>query len=339
MLTFSNFMTGRASYRRAAFAAARLAVLTRDPEAYILKFAEHRSPKLYHKLLLEATPAPPTDDDDNSTPAMPGDSANAPNKKISDAGAQFRQFTGGLKQAADETGLSGLISKIASWFGGGGAQKNFKTAMDALGKVNKIVNAVKPSVKSLTDSGDEQFKDFDDFVKALEGSIKSLQGIADAQQLTGLIDKLQKDPDSFQIDPAAAKELESMPELAPPKDDDASGGGGTTAGTETPSPDQMMQFKQAMMDRNDFSAFGANADKAKQEYESTLKAQIDPLRSDPGKHGEIDKLLVPWMQKWGHPNTVKQTAWTHRRGKVLSESFNDWQVLAGIPSRPRRRRR
>lgn len=331
MLTFKNYIEGRSTRNQTVLVAAHLATKTRDPEAFVLDFAEAHYPHLYPRLVKaiylenDALSPPGLSPEDESTPTQGGK-----NPAVSQAAGNFKNAIGGMKQAMDETGISGFFANL---FGGGGARKNFDKAMKSLEKVNGVIATLKmPDEVKNSDNG---LEGYDDFVEKLGGAIASMKDLSGKADMLKIADQVKKNPGI--VDQMKIAQFAQDPELAPPQDDangtPAAGGNAAqapAAGTGTPTPDQMMQTKQAIFDRGDFSSFGSNAEAAKKAF-LAIKPNLDAHGDN---HDEIDKALTPILQKYGHPSTKGgKTESRRRRGRVMNESMREFLVLAGVPAR------
>ena len=187
MLTFRNYIASRPTNINTVYAAAALALKVADPEKYILDFAESHYPQIYPELVMtlcEAAPPVATPAGD----AAAGGGAVDPKVAPKDAGDHDPQ---------ERTSIGDIISNIASWFTGGGAQRNFNNAITALKKVKGVFDTVKVPEELL--ANDERFQGYDDFVKQLGAGMEQLQKSNDAPALAGMIDALKANPEKRQV--------------------------------------------------------------------------------------------------------------------------------------------
>jgi len=325
MLTFRNYIAGRPSNTNTVYTAAALALKVRDPEKYILDFAESHHPHIYPELVMTLCesdpplpePAPPTD---------AGDSQLQDDEKVAAASQKVRQTAHNTAQAYNQSGLGDLISKIASWFGSGNAQKQFTDALTALGKVKGVFDTVR--VPDDLKANDERFQGYDEFVKQLNAGIEQLQTTKEAPALVALIDALKKNPEKFQVNSDAAEKL--PPEITA-ADKEAAAGGGGAADPELAKPvsqNAVNAISKAVYGASgngsdgDFTGFGANADAAKAEF---------PSVKDKGQ-----EALAQWMRKHKHKD-VNMEHRVHRGNPIRESYFTEACTLAGVPTSRRKR--
>lgn len=343
MLTFKNYLSARPTNLQTAQVAVELAVKVADPESYILDFAEQRYPHLYPQLVrrfTESAPALPSDAAGGDEPgAMPTDAGNSgTNPAISKRGKQFNNMMGGLKQAANETGISGLLGKIAGWFGGGGAQKNFETAMKSLQKVKGVFDTIK--VPDALVQNDERFKNYAGFVEELGTAMQSLQKFKDAPEIAGLLDQLKKNPEQFQINQEAAKSVDAeVSGGEEPADPSGTGGGtGDTGGAAAGGEDEahLKPVAANVVGRVKHDLFNGNFDSFPADKQAQAKAEVEKIKAlpdDTQQHNALAKL----MRQLGNTEADKNES-RRRKGGVINESyFSDAMALAGIPATTRKR--
>ncbi len=231
MQTFKNYLSQSPTNNKSIQLARNLVVRTEDTEKFILDFAEEYYPEIFASIILEAVPPPPSNvQDPPSSNGGNGGFAGAAGKI---AGAPMKaagSYLKGVKQASDESGLSDIIGKISSWFGGGGPAEQFDKAMKALSKV-KTAFHLRPSKELLTQ--DKRFQNYDNFIAALDAAIKNLGEFKQAPEMLAVIDQLRKNPEKFEMSPDAKGEAEK--ELSP-KPDNAAQTTTATPGTTTATP-------------------------------------------------------------------------------------------------------
>jgi hypothetical protein len=340
MQTFKSYISGGATSRKSVQLAFDLLMRGIDPEKFILDFTEENCPHIFTELILETgAPGGPVDDPATPDAAAPTASGGT-NKTISKATGEFNKMMGGFKQASDEMGITGLLGKIASWFGGGGPQKQFDKAMEALGKVRSAFH-VKPSDE--IKNSDKRFADYDKFLAGLDEAIKTLGGFKQAPAMLAAIEQLQKNPEKFVLDDAGAADIgaklktEIEPAAEPEKKADGSGGA-ADATPAHPDPDTYGTHNQAEVDAAIQKAVTGAAD-----HDPEIKKILDdPANNsgsptDPMMKGMNDQKKKQAVAKYMGEKARKEASTDrdhyHRRGNVFSEAL----VLAGIPTRRRKK--
>lgn len=323
MQTFKSYISGNATNRKSVQLAFDLLMRGIDPEKFILDFTEDHCPHIFTELILEADG--PVDDPSAPDAAAPTTGGGGTNPAISKATGEFNKMMGGFKQASDEMGISGLIGKIASWFGGGGPQKQFDKAMQALGKVRAAFH-VKPSDE--IKNSDKRFADYDKFLAGLDEAIKTLGGFKQAPAMLAAIEQLQKNPEKFVLDDAGAKDAADKLGDEIPKDPGEEGEGGDA--------------KKGGMDMDAMAVSGSGVsqaaiDKYRGEYDAgrfttfdtakqaEAQKEYEPIKAMPAGPKK-DLAVANFMKKFGSPGLKEHR---RRRGEVFSEAL----VLAGIPTR------
>ena len=315
MLTFRNYIASRPTNINTVYAAAALALKVADPEKYILDFAESHYPQIYPELVMtlcEAAPPVATPAGD----AAAGGGAVDPKVAPKDAGDHDPQ---------ERTSIGDIISNIASWFTGGGAQRNFNNAITALKKVKGVFDTVKVPEELL--ANDERFQGYDDFVKQLGAGMEQLQKSNDAPALAGMIDALKANPEKFQVNQDKVGELDGEVSGEKPKVPGATGGGDAEHAKPV-SQNAVNAISKAVYGASgngsdgDFTGFGANADAAKAEF---------PSIKDKGQ-----EALAQWMRKHKHKD-VDMAHRVHRGNPIRESYFTEACTLAGVPTSRRKR--